>query len=64
MFALYAILMFMVVHNVVKYVIGQQRFKFFHIVYFYILVFTIILTRVTWFAMILNVTYIYDYDAS
>ena len=60
MFALYAILIFVVIHNVIRYVIGQQRYKFFHIVYFYVLVFLCIATRVVWFAQILQITYMYD----
>ena len=50
----YLLLSIATCHNVVRFVIKQRRYKFFHIVYFYILVALIILTRVVWFAFMLQ----------
>ena len=54
MYALYALLSFATLHNLIRFVIGQRRYKFFHIAYFYILCILIILARVIWFTMILD----------
>jgi len=56
MFCFYAILLAAIIHNIVRFVILQKRYRFFHISYFYILVTLIIVVRMTWFSMILHVT--------
>ena len=60
MFALYAILIGATIHNIVRFVIRQKRWKSFHIAYFYVLVPFIIIVRLSWFTSILVVTYYYD----
>ena len=57
MYALYALLILATLHNLIRFVIGQRRYKFFHIAYFYIQVVLLILARVIWFTMILYFLY-------
>ena len=48
----YFLLMLSLVYNTYKFVIKQERYKFFHIVIFYVLSYLIVLLRVTWFILI------------
>ena len=41
-------------HNLWKYVIKQKRYKTFHITFFYVLSFTVITLRATFFSMVLK----------
>ena len=59
MIFLYVVLMAAAIHNIVQFVYKQRRYRFFHIVYFYILLPLIIVMRMVWFAMILSLTYKY-----
>ena len=63
MLLIYMILISATLHNISRFVIAQRRYKYFHIVYFYLLVFLIISIRVSWFTMIFYVTFSTDgYD--
>ena len=57
MFAFYIILIGATIHNIVRFVIRQKRWKSFHIAYFYVLVPMVTFVRVIWFISILIVTY-------
>ena len=53
MYVSYALLLAFLVHNVVRFVVMQKRYRFFHIAYFYILVTFIVIMRVAWFSLVL-----------
>ena len=55
MFVSYAVLMFAAVHNTVRFGFGSNRYQNFHITYFYVLVYLVILFRVSWLSLILYV---------
>ena len=54
MLSIYAVLLVFLLHNLWKYVIKQKRYKTFHITFFYILSFTVIIFRVTFFSLVLQ----------
>ena len=56
MYCFYAVLLAAIIHNIVRFVIGQKRYRFFHIAYFYILVTLVVVVRVIWFSFIFIVT--------
>ena len=56
MFLLYAVLFAVDLHNIVRYVYRQKRFRFFHISCFYVLVTLVIICRVAWMGLILAET--------
>lgn len=56
MFFCYAGLLGVLLHNIIRFVYMQRRYRFFHIAYFYMLVTLIVLMRVIWFAFILIIT--------
>ena len=51
----YGLLFLVAVHNTVRYVLWEKRYQNFHISFFYVLVYLIILLRVIWLSAILNV---------
>ena len=52
----YAILIVTIWHNVLRFVIGQKRYKSLHITYFYCLTAVVCFLRIFWFCLILTVT--------
>lgn len=56
MYLMYALVLSAAIHNIVRYLYRQHRFKYFHIAYFYVLVVSITLVRLTWFTIIFYVT--------
>ena len=50
---MYAISLYMIVRNIVKYVIGMKRYKEFRIIWFYMLAVSVVALRVTWNILIL-----------
>ena len=56
MLVLYALLFAVVSHNTVRFVWREDRHKNFYIMYFYLLVYVIVVLRVTWLILILCVT--------
>ena len=53
MFVMYAILLAAAIHNTVRFVFTNGRYKNFHIASFYLLVFLVILIRVAFYSIIL-----------
>ena len=62
MYTLYGILLLAAVHNTIRYVVAEQRYRNFHIAYFYVLVYLIVWLRVLWLTMILIVVRSYSPD--
>ena len=54
MIVFYSILFSAAMHNTIKFVVKDSRGKNFHITYFYVMVYLIILVRVTWLSMMLH----------
>ena len=54
MIVLYATMFSIAVHNTTRFVLKDARGKNFHITYFYVMVYLIIIIRVTWLSLILN----------
>lgn len=52
----YAILIVTIWHNVIRFLIGQKRYKYLHIAYFYLLTAVVCILRIFWFCLILTVT--------
>ena len=63
MYCLYAVLLAAIMHNIVRFVIGQKRYRFFHIAYFYTLVPTVVIVRIIWFTFIFRVTRKEDFNS-
>ena len=55
MLVFYAILVICALHNTVRFVLCEGRYRNFHISFFYALVFAICICRVTWLCLILKV---------
>ena len=62
MLGLFAVLLSALSHNIVLYVLGQSRYKNFHISLFYVLAFIIISLRITVFCLVAK--YLIDFNAS
>ena len=60
MIGFYIILFAVAVHNTTRFVLKDARGKNFHITYFYVMVYLIIIVRVTWLSLILNTARNYD----
>ena len=60
MIGFYIILFAVAVHNTTRFVLKDARGKNFHITYFYVMVYLIIIVRVTWLSLILNTVRNYD----
>ena len=58
----YAILIVTIWHNVLRFVLGQKRYKSLHITYFYCLTAVVCFLRTFWFCLILTVTIKYEKD--
>ena len=63
MYCLYAVLLAAIMHNIVRFVIGQKRCRFFHIAYFYTLVPMVVIVRIIWFTFIFRVTRKEDFNS-
>ena len=57
MFVCYGGLLCAVLHNIIRFVFMQQRYRFLHIAYFYALVSLVILTRLFWLGIIFGIAY-------
>ena len=55
MFVLYAFLLAATLYNTFKFLLKEQRYRNFHIMYFYVLVVLVALLRITWLSLILVV---------
>ena len=55
MFILYGLLLLATTYNTVKFVFGSSRYQNFHITYFYVLVYLVIILRLGWLSLILYV---------
>ena len=54
MFGLFALLFMLLVYNIVQYVIRQRRYKIFHIMWFYIFAFTVVVLRCLCYIMLIK----------
>ena len=52
----YIVLIIVIAHNIVNFLIKQQRYKSFHITLIYLLTSFVVVVRIVWFSMILCVT--------
>ena len=52
----YLILIVTICHNVIRFLIGQKRYKSLHITYFYFLTAVVCILRTFWFCLVLTVT--------
>ena len=59
MFVMYAILFAAAVHNTVRFLSQGERYKNFHITYFYVLVYLVIILRIVWLSFILDAISMY-----
>ena len=58
MYVLYFFLTLTMVYNSYKYLYGQERYRFFHILMFYLISYAVILFRLSWFILIwLDIVY-------
>ena len=55
MFVLYGFLLFATTYNTVNYIFGSSRYRNFHIAYFYMLVYLVVLLRLVWLSLMLYV---------
>ena len=63
MYCLYAVLLAAIMHNIVRFVIGQKRYRFFHIAYFYTFVPMVVIVRIIWFTFIFRITRKEDFNS-
>lgn len=64
MYLMYAFVLGAAIHNIVRYLYKQHRYKFFHIAYFYVLVIAISFMRLTWFSLIFYITVTYSTESA
>ena len=55
MFILYGFLLFVASYNTYCFVFGSNRYQNFHITYFYVLVYFVVILRLLWLSLILFV---------
>ena len=55
MFLMYFILFAAAIHNTIRFIFLNRRFKNFHIIYFYVLVYMVIFLRIAWLSLIIRV---------
>ena len=55
MFILYGFLLFVATYNTYCFVFGSNRYQNFHITYFYVLVYLVVILRLLWLSLILYV---------
>ena len=64
MFVMYAVLLTAALHNTYRFIWKSERYKNFHITYFYLLIYMIIILRVTWLSLMLKAAYAWPEEES